>query len=66
MEFEFEIGIRLLVFPEFVELVEFVTKNALHDEMSALGLVNLLGDITQPRGIGGYSRGCVIPRGMTG
>jgi hypothetical protein len=36
MEFEFEIGIRLLVFPEFDELVEFVTKNALHDEMSAL------------------------------
>ena len=33
MEFEFEIGIRLLVFPEFVE---FVTKNALHDEMSDL------------------------------
>jgi hypothetical protein len=36
MEFEFEIGIRLLVFTEFVEFVEFVTKNALHDEMSDL------------------------------
>jgi hypothetical protein len=34
MEFEVEIGIRFLVFPEFVEIV---TMNALHDEICALG-----------------------------
>jgi hypothetical protein len=65
VEFSSEISIEAFHVPwMFLEFVKTVTKNNVHYDKTGLLLNHLLGEITQPRGIGGVFSRLRYPKGI--